>query len=290
MAAVLEFTFWDVQHGNATHIRTPNGRNVVIDLGDGEGTLLTTRFSPLKALADEGVADIDKLVITHPHRDHLDDIDNIDDFNVLTLMRPKWLSEADVRGGNKPQDADKLAQYFRFSNRFSAPVDAGNAGETASNWGGASFRHYMSKSVPVDNLNNHSIVTVVEFAKSKALISGDNESPSWNELLKQPSFVAELPGIDIFLAPHHGREAGFCAELFDAGLNPYITIISDDQAGSTSVTSKYAARTKGWGVFIGDATATEKRWCVTTRSDGTIRVKFGLNPDGRAFIKVTTEY
>lgn len=32
---MLEFTFWDVQHGNACYIRTPNGRHMVVDLGIG---------------------------------------------------------------------------------------------------------------------------------------------------------------------------------------------------------------------------------------------------------------
>ena len=292
MAPALEFTFWDVQHGNATHIKTPNGRNIIVDLGDGEDPFGITRFSPLAKLSDDRFTGIDKLIITHPHRDHLDDIDNLDGFDVSTLLRPKWLTEADIRGGNKSQDADKVSKYLAFSARFNQPIDAGNSGSVPANWGGAAFRHYMSKTVPRDNLNNHSIVTVAEFASSKALIPGDNESPSWLELLKQSKFVSELPGIDVLLAPHHGREAGFCSELFDAGLNPRITIISDDQAGSTSVTSKYAGKTTGWGVFIGGASTTEKRKCLTTRYDGTIRVKFGRNANGtgQAYIKVETEY
>jgi beta-lactamase superfamily II metal-dependent hydrolase len=286
----LDFTFWDVQHGNATHIRTPNGRNVVIDLGDGESTLLNERFSPLMALSDDGVTVIDKLVITHPHRDHLDDMDNLDNFNVETLLRPRWLTETEVRGGNKPADANKVRQYLAFSNRFNQTLAPKNEGGISANWGGTAFRYYMSKAVPRANLNNHSIVTVAEFAGLKALIPGDNEATSWMALLEQQQFVNELAGVDIFLAPHHGREAGFCSDLFDAGLCPRLTIISDDQAGSTSVTAKYAARTRGWGVYIGGASTSEERWCVTTRSDGTIRVKLGLETSGKKFIRVDTEY
>ena len=33
---------WDVQHGSAAHIRTPNGKNIVADCGRG-GTLLHDR-------------------------------------------------------------------------------------------------------------------------------------------------------------------------------------------------------------------------------------------------------
>ncbi|ODS37411.1 MAG: hypothetical protein A7316_09440 [Candidatus Altiarchaeales archaeon WOR_SM1_86-2] len=31
----LEIVFWDVQHGSATYIKTPNGKHIVQDLGTG---------------------------------------------------------------------------------------------------------------------------------------------------------------------------------------------------------------------------------------------------------------
>ena len=283
----LDITFWDVQHGNATHIRTPNGKNIVIDLGDGEGTLLTTRFSPLLALWSSGVRTINQLIVTHPHRDHLDDIENLNRFKVETFVRPKWLTELDIRQGNQSRDADKISKYLEFGNDFNAPIAPGQDTAVASNWGGASFRLYLDTSLPRNHLNNHSIVTVAEYAGSKALISGDNEAPSWKMLLQQPQFRAELSTVDILLAPHHGREAGFCAELFEAGLRPRLTIISDDQHGSTSVTDKYGNRTRGWLVHLGSG-QTEDRFCVTTRCDGTIQVSFGMNGSA-PYIQVKTE-
>ena len=41
--------FWDVDHGHATYLKTPNGRHIVIDLGTGSFGPQKT-FSPLTHL------------------------------------------------------------------------------------------------------------------------------------------------------------------------------------------------------------------------------------------------
>ena len=71
---MLQFVFWDVQHGSASHIKTPNDRHLVIDLGTGSYSE-NKEFSPLMHLKKKyGVGQLDYVVITHPHRDHIDDI------------------------------------------------------------------------------------------------------------------------------------------------------------------------------------------------------------------------
>jgi competence protein ComEC len=63
------------------------------------------------------------------------------------------------------------------------------------------------------NLNNCSIVTVLSYARSKIIIPGDNESSSWKALLKRNDLKTAIKDADILLAPHHGRESGWHAEL-----------------------------------------------------------------------------
>lgn len=47
MENALEMVFWDVQHGHATYLKTPNGRHIVIDLGIGSWDDNNQIFSPL---------------------------------------------------------------------------------------------------------------------------------------------------------------------------------------------------------------------------------------------------
>src|SRR5579863_7139399 len=103
---MVEITIWDVQHGSATYIKTPNNRHVVVDLGDAEN------FSPLRTLMGLGVAQLDAVVITHPHRDHMDDILNFRLLAPRVLWTPRQLSEVDIRKGNRADDAAIVSEYL----------------------------------------------------------------------------------------------------------------------------------------------------------------------------------
>ena len=76
---MIRFVFWDVQHGNATYFSTPNGQRIVVDLGTGKLGDGNPAFSPLLHMRDSwDVSQLDSVINTHPHRDHLDDIFNFD--------------------------------------------------------------------------------------------------------------------------------------------------------------------------------------------------------------------
>ena len=48
----LKLVFWDVQHGSASYIKTPNGQHLVIDLRTGDHTKHSSSFNPLLQLRD----------------------------------------------------------------------------------------------------------------------------------------------------------------------------------------------------------------------------------------------
>jgi beta-lactamase superfamily II metal-dependent hydrolase len=284
---MLKAVFWDVQHGSATYIQTPNHTDIVIDLGSGSVGQDETTFSPLLHLRRKyDVGSLDSVILTHPHRDHLDDIGNFAQFHPKALWRPKHLSEADVRKGNKPGDKEILDSYFNICAEYSNPVQSSPlAAETN---GGVSIRTFHPTRCATSNLNNHSIVTVLSYASSTLLIPGDNESQSWLELLEDSSFLQAAKGTDIMLAPHHGREAGLCTELFEH-IQPNLIVVSDGPATDTSAVSRYSALAKGWKVHHRSGAADDTRKCVTTRSDGVVLVELGLNPNQKPFMSVTID-
>ena len=104
-------------------------------------------------------------------------------------------------------------------------------------------------------------------------------------MLERQSFKAAISGTDVFLAPHHGRDSGFCSDIFEY-FEPKLTIISDGRFGDTSATSRYDKVTSGWKVYRRNG-PDEKRKCVTTRSDGDIVIRIGRDStDNRPFISV----
>src|SRR5437899_6911216 len=126
---MLEFVFWDVQHGNACYIKTPNNRHIAVDLGTGSFSE-NKPFSPLMHLQrNYGVQQLDYAIITHPHRDHLDDIFNFDKLSAKTLRRPVHLTESQVLEGNKKEDSGKINEYLRISANYSESVTQGSSSD-----------------------------------------------------------------------------------------------------------------------------------------------------------------
>jgi len=279
-----EITVWDVQHGNATHIKTPNDRHIAVDLGAGK------QFSPLRALYQSGLRHLDVVAITHPHRDHMDEISDLNLLPALSFLTPWHLSETAIRLGNRADDADVVKRYLETRAGCTFPVVAPNNLTEPSNFGGASFQIFTPQLCDDSNLNNHSLVVVVSYARLKMVIPGDNESPSWNELLLKPDFVAAVKGADVLLAAHHGRVAGYCPELFEAMGKPKLVVVSDGRFGDTSATGRYSAQATGWKVFDSEGQKDDRK-CLTTRCDGHITIKLGWNANGPAggnFLNVTT--
>jgi competence protein ComEC len=283
----LTCVFWDVQHGSAAYINTPTGEHIVIDLGVGSYKGADRRFSPLLHLRHNyGVQQLDGVVITHPHRDHLDDIGNFDKLRPRVLLRPTHLSADDARGGNRPEDNSIIQQYLDVSARYNQDVGPGES-PFRPPAGGYTIQTFTPTSCSRSNLNNYSVVTVVTCASSKLLLPGDNEPPSWEELLARQAFREAIRGTDILLAPHHGRASGFCAALFKH-ISPVLTVISDGRFGDTSATDRYVDVTRGWKVHHRNGDS-EERKCLTTRKDGVIIVKCGYNRENKPYLQVTID-
>ena len=127
-------------------------------------------------------------------------------------------------------------------------------------------------------MNNHSIVTVFEEAGIKVVVPGDNEACSFDELLKRLDFRVAVANADVLLAPHHGRKAGTHAGFLKL-VNPKLCVISDGRATKTNAVSDYSKAARG--VYVHRRSGSSSiRYCLSTRSDGTIRVNFGQGVAG----------
>ena len=118
--------------------------------------------------------------------------------------------------------------------------------------------------------NNLSVITSLKFEGHRFLFTGDMECDGFTHMLRRSTALQNLvPDIEMFIAPHHGRENGICPALFDDyRCKPKLVIISDDYMQyDTQNTSAYY-RDKATGHPF--KTKANKRYVLTTRSDGTI--------------------
>lgn len=286
MSSEATLVFWDVQHGHSAYIYSPNNRHIAVDLGTGSyGS--SQEFSPFLHLKNKyKIERIDYVIITHPHVDHIDDIFNFDDLKPKVLLRPKHLDKEPILEKAQESEKPKIKKYFEISERYNQPVkdDSPDNPRNPNNYGGLRIKPFIPTKCSQNNINNHSVVAVFEYAGIKALLPGDNEPTAWNELKEMAGFLDATRNVDVLLAPHHGRESGFDNDTINH-FNPRITVVSDGCFCDSSATKRYSAKSRGWAVYNNDGSSKERK-CLTTRSDGVIVVKFGKNNDGTSFLNI----
>lgn len=282
----VEMVFWDVQHGHATYIKSPNNKHIVVDLGIGSYDDNNTAFSPLLHLKNNyNVNQLDFVIITHPHLDHIDDILNFDALNPKVLLRPHHLKNEEVyHDALRDRDKPKFEKYVEINNRYNQPIlETDPAFVNPTNYGGLQIQRFLPTGCPRDNFNNHSIISAFSYADIKIVVPGDNEDESFEELLQREDFIKAISGADILLAPHHGRLSGYYDDFVNL-VYPRLTIVSDGRFCDTSANPRYSSKSRGWTVYKNGVGAQRK--CLTTNSDGEVFVKFGYQEDGSKLLNV----
>jgi len=269
MAKQAVMKVWDVQLGLAIHIKAPNGKYLVIDLGTGNWESGNT--SPLSLLRNK---DIHYMIITHPHLDHIDDILQFDISEPTILWRAKAITNQEVMEAVRDCDKPKFEKYCGINNRFSRPINYSEDPTTVMPFDGMTVNIYNTILCDKSNINNFSPVTIVRLYNIKIVICGDNETASFERLMKQTGFQDAVSNADILVAAHHGRETGYYKDFVDT-VNPRLTIISDSSKSKTTAQTKYTNASRGWDVHNRNSGKDETRYCLTTRRDGNIEILFG---------------
>jgi len=251
----------------------------MIDSGHGTG------FRPSDYIINfMGRNRLDYLFITNADQDHMSDLQGLWDAGIVVpvVHRNPSPSAAAMRAmkeqcGPLTRDAEKFVEICQgFNSVIAEPFDQNMGGITAS----AFWNTYPQ----FTDTNNLSLVVFVKYEGFKILFPGDVERPGWRALLEQPRFRAELANTDVLVASHHGRENGFCEDIF-AYFTPSCVVISDKaKMHSTQETlPDYRAVVRDEGVRV--RTTGKDRHVLTTRRDGWIQ----FSVEGGSYY-IDTEY
>ena len=134
----------------------------------------------------------------------------------------------------------------------------------------SAFRHKLFETFQNNyplftDTNNLSLLNFLDIGSLSFVLPGDLERAGWIELLKNPRVCELLKRVNVFVASHHGRESGYCREVFDY-CNPNFVIMSDCpvQYGTQKMAGVYGQHATG-GQFNG-----QLRKVLTTRKDGSL--------------------
>ena len=135
--------------------------------------------------------------------------------------------------------------------------------------GGITCRLFWNAYPQFKDTNNLSLVVFIKYANFKMLFPGDLEKDGWRALLQRSDFRSELIGTDVLMASHHGRESGYCEDIFNY-FTPSCVVISDKPImhASQRTVPDYRNVIRAQGVRV--RTTMKDRHVLTTRRDGWI--------------------
>lgn len=301
---VLDVRVWDVAHGSAAYIRAGN-KDVVLDCGAGP------EFSPLKWLNNPyyGLNALDYLIISHPHEDHIEDLDTLKELGLnnadLIFQRPKRATSLVKENLKKAkrEGNDELVEdaqyYLNVLDEFDQTPDV-LPREPKWAMDVSDFSHYRTdggiphRGVTIHNfgtnkllgsdryekLNNLSRVTVVDAFGFRLVSAGDLLKPGINEIKDDNEAMDAIRDAEVLIAPHHGRKSSFDSE-FVSHVNPELVVFSDKDAKHT-VSGKYGRLTNGKTVYDENQDTYVSRKVLSTNNDGRIRIQANNGSDWSA--------
>ena len=226
-----EVTFLDVGQGDSAFIRLPDNHNILIDGGSGgeEGLFDAGKSVVAPYLWNKGVFDIDAVVVTHFHDDHLGGI-----LYILKNFRVGCVIDNGAYAKNSGL-YDEYVKLLRKNNirRYSV-VD----GDVVTVSPQAEFLVLNpKKGEHLIDSNDNSIALKFLYKNFSILFCADITSAPMARILD--SYPDSLKS-DIIKVPHHGGNIGseMIAEKFFRAASPSIYVISVGRTNRYNISSK----------------------------------------------------
>ncbi len=199
------FTFIDVGQGDSTLIQF-NGYDILVDAGE-----KSYGDDVVKALKDAEVDDLEFLVATHPHSDHIGGISKVlENYTVENFVMP------DVEHNTTTYEKllDKIIEK-------DINVIIPSQGTDLIDIEGVNVKVISPEITNDDNLNNYSICLRVDYGNTRLILTGDAEAKIEEMILDSGIAI----NADIYQVGHHGSVTSNTQAFLEA-MQPQIAVIS----------------------------------------------------------------
>ncbi len=194
-----EFVFVDVGQGSCIHVRTPEGRNILIDGGGSEEYSVAKKvLQPY--LLKNGVRRVNLAVATHMDTDH---------YKGLAELIELGMIERIVTNGDGYSAGDIIYEEDGFRIRVVAPIDRDSRTQRRSELD--------------DEENESSLVIRIEYGDVSCLATGDIGKETEMGIVEAWKHTGSL-GIDILAVPHHGSKNSSSEDFIEA-CSPKIAVV-----------------------------------------------------------------
>lgn len=189
----LQVLHFDVGQGDATFVRFPNSKTMLIDGGDRNDRFDCGKMIISPYLRMRGISQVDYLMMTHPHNDHLG--------GLLYILRNFKVKQIFVNGDSC--DSPIFHEFQSVTDSLQIPMQTLKTGdlfyfsENVDFW---VLHPPDSSGITENHENNNSIVIKLIYGNSTFLLTGDIEIQAEQQLLH----FGSLLNSEILKVAHHG--------------------------------------------------------------------------------------
>lgn len=245
-------SFLDVGQGDAALIRVPGSVTVLIDGGPSEAG-----DKVVQALRDAGVQQVDWLIASHPHEDHIGGLPDV--------LRAVPVRKALDPGYNNGTSIQRT--YLKLLKEKGVDTKLARSGNQYDLGSGARLE-ILAPEEPLlkgteSDANNNSVVARLSFGSTAFLFTGDVEEDGRARIMRSHS-AADLRA-DVLKVAHHGSHNGTDPEFLRA-VQPKFAVIScarKNDYGHPHAAALAALRDAGCQILRTDQSGT-----ITFTSDG----------------------
>lgn len=195
----------DVGQGDAILVKTSKGKFILVDSGPN-----AQREEFEKKLKKNGVDRFEVVIATHPHEDHIGNMDDVfKNFDVSNIYMPKVVTTT--------KTFQNMMNEIKNKNLKIKTAKAG----IKFNLDGVDFEFLAPNSDSYESLNNYSVVVKITYGKNKFLLMGDAEKLSEEEIINKGFDVSA----DVIKIGHHGSYTATSENLIKK-VNPTVAVLS----------------------------------------------------------------
>lgn len=253
----MEVHIFDVEHGSCNVVIAPSEEIILIDCGHND----TTGWRPSNWVLQNNY-EISNLTITNTDEDHVSDLSNLyRKCNIKSLTR-NWNLTVDWIEASKQEYGigNGIKTLVEMIRKFTGP-------SLETNWGGMRIKRFCHSPEIFQDENSLSLVTFIHYGGIKIIFPGDLTKEAWELFLRDNDFCNWLKDTNIFIASHHGRQDGYCSDVFKF-CTPDIIIISDMSIKYDTQLVNYSNYANGISWSDGSIKKT-----ITTRRNGKILIE-----------------
>lgn len=213
----LKITFLDVGDGDSIFVECPDGKNLLIDAGEGEGKDMG-RFVLRPFLLKKGIRKIDAILLTHPDSDHVGGFARVlKDFKVGYAF-----------DSGQPQDSNSYRCYRRLIKDEGICHVILRDGLGIVGYKDVKFYILNPADKFITNTksdtNNNSIVVRIVYKNISVLLCADIQKEGITKLLSYGPFLNST----VLKVPHHGKDKDEAVSLLFNAVKPSVAVISDE--------------------------------------------------------------